>query len=420
MTLRIDLTSPFAPQVYADLTVIAGDDAPKTTLEQDGQVIFHAGPQEPPGGFLIANLSVDPEVRVTIVAADGNAMRISTGIGNATVPLCARGLFWSTPGTSGGPLSPTIVDIQVVYDPAAVGGPYFGYDGAGNELPISSASMLTFALSAAYHYAGTSYINGPLPSSVSVDPAACLKIENDFRISRFMAPRSGPHEVFGTVCAVKPNRRTTPPPSDPYAGYKGKVYHLPKCFVATAAYGSPLAEEVDFLRRFRDDVVTRTRGGYEFISRFHEHYYRISPAISASMLDDPELTEVMRQGIVEPLIHWLEVALLMPDDDLSEVPEPWLAFLDRLRRTLEEWASEIVMSNAGHRVQGLEGAREYANILRFVMRTTESRNRFLCDLEHNALIPLDLETHDRRAAQTIFEELGRPGTEIDRVLGGVR
>ena len=49
-----------------------------------------------------------------------------------------------------------------------------------------------------------------------------------------------------------------------------------KCFVATAAFGSPFFQEVVILRGFRDETLRKTPWGRTFI----HHYYRLSPPLA--------------------------------------------------------------------------------------------------------------------------------------------
>jgi hypothetical protein len=48
------------------------------------------------------------------------------------------------------------------------------------------------------------------------------------------------------------------------------------CFVATVAFGSPLAPEVEFLRSFRDETLLRYSAGRIFIKL----YYKLGPSLA--------------------------------------------------------------------------------------------------------------------------------------------
>lgn len=62
------------------------------------------------------------------------------------------------------------------------------------------------------------------------------------------------------------------------------------CFIATAAFESPEAEEVRVLRQFRDDVLARHRGG-SFVVRFYEV---VSPAVASLVSVRPPLRRLVR------------------------------------------------------------------------------------------------------------------------------
>jgi len=71
------------------------------------------------------------------------------------------------------------------------------------------------------------------------------------------------------------------------------------CFIATAAYGSAMHEDVDTLRDFRDQhLITNSLGG-----KFVELYYRYSPPAAEFISDKPALRAVMR-FLLKPLV-WL-------------------------------------------------------------------------------------------------------------------
>lgn len=73
------------------------------------------------------------------------------------------------------------------------------------------------------------------------------------------------------------------------------------CFVATAAYGSPLAHEVVLLSRFRDQVLLPTWAGARFVT----FYYRISPPLAATISRSAFLRAVTRNLLLRPVLTLL-------------------------------------------------------------------------------------------------------------------
>ena len=52
------------------------------------------------------------------------------------------------------------------------------------------------------------------------------------------------------------------------------------CLIATAAFGSEMAPQVQFLREIRDNTVLQTESGATFMTGFNQFYYSFSPAIA--------------------------------------------------------------------------------------------------------------------------------------------
>ncbi|MDX1410029.1 MAG: CFI-box-CTERM domain-containing protein, partial [Saprospiraceae bacterium] len=79
------------------------------------------------------------------------------------------------------------------------------------------------------------------------------------------------------------------------------------CFIATAAYGSPLAAEVDLLRQFRDRFLLPFTAG-QFLVRA---YYFSSPPLAALISRHSGLQAVMRV-ILWPVVKWAHLTLTSP------------------------------------------------------------------------------------------------------------
>lgn len=70
------------------------------------------------------------------------------------------------------------------------------------------------------------------------------------------------------------------------------------CFIATAAYGTPAAEEIDVLREFRDDVLLQCGPGRAFV----ELYYEYSPPVANFIAEREWLRTAVREGFVDPIV----------------------------------------------------------------------------------------------------------------------
>lgn len=65
------------------------------------------------------------------------------------------------------------------------------------------------------------------------------------------------------------------------------------CFIATAAYGTPLAAEIDVLREFRDESLLSGPLGTAFV----DAYYRLSPPLADAVAQSPALAALVRAAL---------------------------------------------------------------------------------------------------------------------------
>jgi peptide/nickel transport system substrate-binding protein len=69
------------------------------------------------------------------------------------------------------------------------------------------------------------------------------------------------------------------------------------CLIATAAFGSELTPQVQFLRGFRDNYIMQSASGSAFMSAFNAVYYSFSPQVADYERDQPWLQSTVKAAI---------------------------------------------------------------------------------------------------------------------------
>jgi len=66
------------------------------------------------------------------------------------------------------------------------------------------------------------------------------------------------------------------------------------CLIATAAFGSEIAPQVQFLREIRDNTVMSTQSGTAFMTGFNQFYYSFSPYVADYERENPVFKEAVK------------------------------------------------------------------------------------------------------------------------------
>ena len=90
------------------------------------------------------------------------------------------------------------------------------------------------------------------------------------------------------------------------------------CLIATAAFGSELAPQVQLLREIRDNTVLQTESGSVFMTGFNQFYYSFSPAIADYERENPVFKEAVKITLT-PLLTSLTLLQYADIDSESEM-----------------------------------------------------------------------------------------------------
>lgn len=186
--------------------------------------------------------------------------------------------------------------INIVHDE-----PYGNYD-FSYEVNMTAGAPTYFIMPPSY-YPSTAVFDQISPSDGKVLAPNVLTIDSD-EYWKYIHSTPALGNVFKTIAAVETGAASpagTPPIGDqsspPQSG----------CLIATAAFGSELAPQVQFLRDFRDNRILQTSSGANFMAAFNSWYYSFSPAIADYERGQPWLQQTVRIAIY-PLLGILQLS----------------------------------------------------------------------------------------------------------------
>ena len=90
------------------------------------------------------------------------------------------------------------------------------------------------------------------------------------------------------------------------------------CLIATAAFGSEMAPQVQFLRELRDNTVLQTESGTRFMANFNQFYYSFSPVIADYERENSTFKEAVKITLT-PLLSSLTLLQYADIDSESEM-----------------------------------------------------------------------------------------------------
>ena len=90
------------------------------------------------------------------------------------------------------------------------------------------------------------------------------------------------------------------------------------CLIATAAFDSEIAPQIQLLRELRDNTILQTKSGSAFMAGFNQFYYSFSPAVADLERENPVFKETVKLAIT-PLLSSLTLLNYVDVDTEQEI-----------------------------------------------------------------------------------------------------
>ena len=90
------------------------------------------------------------------------------------------------------------------------------------------------------------------------------------------------------------------------------------CLIATAAFGSEIAPQIQLLRELRDNTILQTKSGSAFMAGFNQFYYSFSPVIADYERENPMFKEAVKLSLT-PMLTSLAILNYVDIDTEEEM-----------------------------------------------------------------------------------------------------
>jgi hypothetical protein len=267
---EVDVTAISTVDTGIGFTEIPTTDLEGVTCVQVTYTQTQSGPTCDRLNSLVNDVGYTPPPHIVIFAVDDSFVL------NDGTPLKGNGVAIPV----GDALNPFTDHVCTLYDITLCGGQGMWVDkeGGGTTI-ITTEVMLYHELSHCFHF-----VTGTTASTAAEEEKNAEIDENDMRDVSGLDHRNVDSHNGG--CGGGP------PPSC--------------CIVASLATGSTQSDEVNQLRRFREDVLRGSDIGDDFFQHLHFRYYAFSPEVCRLMGRDHALAAIIRRWFVLPLLASLE------------------------------------------------------------------------------------------------------------------
>jgi len=303
------------------VTVVQGSAATSTlTIQSSGTFSSPVTVSASPANGLNVNFATNPLIpsaggqvstQLTVTATG------SVGTGTYTVPILGSSGSLSHSGSVTVTVNQALTpDFTVTAGPSAVS----VTQGSSAVSVIAVFSQDGFnspvSLSASWQNIAPSGMSLSLPSPVTPQPNAIAtstltiiaspgSATGTYTVTVTGSSGGLIHTVPVTVQVSSSTVTTTTTTSSTSSSSTSTAAPGPKCFIATATFGSELAPQVQFLRNMRDNEIIKTYIGWNFMLAFNAWYYTFSPAVARVITQHPTLQSAMKVALY-PLIAILQ------------------------------------------------------------------------------------------------------------------